>query len=858
MKSALLVRQLREIFGVDGEPQLRQLLAAVAGKDAALAKSLERLLVAADNTYTQYASLQHWQAEISGETYSDWNMKTGQVESGRQWKGLLGYEAEDIGNSLSAWQQLLHPDDLRVLQSRIAAHVQGGEKVFDAECRMRNKSGNWVWVLLRGLATARDANGDPLRMLVLHRDIGDAKETEVAMRAARDTAESASRARGAFLANMSHEIRTPLNGIIGMTELALDTELDAEQRHYLKTVKSSADSLLRIVNDILDFSKIEAGKMQFEAIAFSLHEVIFDAVRVLTVGAHKKGLEVIVDIAPDVPARAIGDPVRLRQVLTNLLGNAIKFTERGEVCLEVLVEKFEGNIAHLCFVVRDTGIGIPLDKQQAIFEAFSQADVSTTRRFGGTGLGLAICQRLVQLMEGQMWLESVDGQGTSFYFSVPLACEALVREAVFPLGLQGKRVLVIEDNLRAAAQLGDFLREIGVQASVLAHAAEAHEAIEQSRLHNLPFDFILLDASMPDPGGFALAEAWRSSGRRERLVVLITAENQRTDLARLRELGVRAHLVKPVGRQDLIEALLLAMETVEVPEIPQGKQAAGASVELCDFQLDDALVDEPDGLEILLAEDNPVNQELAAKLLQKLHHRVTIANNGAEAVDWFENKRFDVILMDMQMPVMGGLEATEAIRAREMRRSWVMSDDLKTAYIIAMTANTMEGDRDKCLQAGMNDFLSKPLTPGSLEAVLKKAIGEEVTATLASLGTGLPVDELVLDIKSALKNLGDRDLLVHMARMMLDEWKGNVLRIETALQSKQAQELRMHVHTLKGLLSIFHAERARRVAQELEKLSMQGGDGLWGQCQQLFDRLMAELNTLKPEIKRFMRGESGF
>ena len=843
MKSQLLVRQLRELFGGEGEAQLQRMLAALGPQHAALVAAVERLLVAADNTYTQYASLQHWQAEISGDTYSDWNLKSGQIESGRQWKAMLGYGQDQIDNSLAAWQRQVHPDDLKTLQARIGEHVRGIDRVFAAECRMLTREGGWKWILLKGLATARDPSGEPLRMLVMHRDISAAKDAEGALLAAKDAAEAATRARGAFLANMSHEIRTPMNGIIGMTELALDTRLDAEQRHYLRTVKSSAEALLHIVNEILDFSKIEAGKVEVETIVFSLREMVYDAVRVLAVGAHKKGLEIIVDIAPEVPSRLVGDPTRLRQVLTNLLGNAIKFTEQGEVSVNVQVERLELRSATLRFLVRDTGIGIPAEKQRSVFEAFSQADVSTTRRFGGTGLGLAICQRLVQLMGGRIGVESVEGKGSTFNFTARFVVEEGGDAPRRPAALEHRRVLIVEDNPAVSRQLAGYLEALGMQPSVVSDSAGAVSAIERSRSVDFPYDFILLDANMEAPAGFALAEAWQEASVSERLVMLLTTENQRHDLQRLRELKVGAHLIKPIGREDLVDALLLA----------SGNAASAESgVELAAFDVGSLGIEHGEGMSILLVEDNPVNQELAVRLLEKRRHRVTIANNGAEAIDCFENGSFDVILMDIQMPVMGGIEATEAIRSREMRRSWVVSGSFRPVYIVAMTANAMEGSREQCLQAGMNDFLAKPLRPEDLDAVLGRASGSDDNEFFGTDSFFFDDSAQVVDLAAAEENLGDRDLLLNMANMMLSEWDQHIDRIRQALDARLPQELRMHAHTLKSLLGIFHAERARFQALELEKAAQLGEDN-WPQCQEIFARLFSDLHELKLELEHFVR-----
>lgn len=842
MQSPALVRQVEALFGAAGEAGLWQALDRLALQAPELAAALRQLLQAADATCAQYAFVYQAQQELGGDVLSEWNLRTGRIESGRQWKALLGYAPDAIPDTLAAWQACLHPDDRGALQAGIAAYLQGRHPCLGVECRLRHRNGEWRWIMLKGKLSARDEQGEPLRLLVLQRDVSDMRAAQAALLAAKEAAEAANRARGAFLANISHEIRTPLNGVIGMTELALDTRLDSEQRHYLKTVKSSAEALLTLLNDVLDFSKIEAGKMQFEHIAFSPARVLQEAARTMAVSAHKKGLELVLGIAADVPERVLGDPTRLRQVFLNLLGNAIKFTERGEIEARIEVVRQEAASVYLHCSVRDTGIGIPAHRQQVIFDAFSQADSSTTRRYGGTGLGLAICSRLVQLMDGEIGLESREGEGSRFYFTVRFGVDPDAPAAPAQAGFDGERALVALANDSAARELLECLRRLGVRAARLETGADVRAALEKARELAYPYRYLCVDAVMPAPWEEGWVGHWLRAAPPEKLVLLLTHEHARQGLDELQARQLGSCLLKPVVLEDVRE-LLTWMRTA----------AEAHDFELAPFDLS-AAANRARSLNVLLVEDNPVNQELARRLLEKEGHKVRIANHGAEALELFEQERFDVIFMDVQMPVMGGLEATEAIRAREMRRSWVMSEGaMQPVPIIAMTANAMAGDRERCLAAGMNDYLSKPLRRDELQRVL---------ATLVDTGAPVPAappqeqDATLVDFAAAERDLGERELALQMARMLLEEWDEQQRELAQSLARQQAQVLRRQAHTLKGLVAIFHAERARRLALALEQASQDETCVDWNACRAHAARLFEALGELRPHLEAYVGGKA--
>jgi PAS domain S-box-containing protein len=748
------------------------------------------------------------------------------------WTKMTGLTpAESLGHG---WTRGLHPQDKENILEQWGQAVRE-RKGFSQEFRLLTPAGEILWVSCRTAPIQYEPgdSGGSGGYAGSIKDVSRYKEAEEALRRAKSEAEAAVKAKGEFLAKMSHEIRTPMNGVIGMTSLLADTEMTSQQREYTETIRRSAESLLLLINDVLDFSKVEARKLIFEIIDFNLQETIEGSLELLAETAQAKNIELAGFVLADVPTQLRGDPGRLRQVFVNLVSNAVKFTEYGEVVVSVANLAETETHVDLRIEVRDTGIGIPVEIQPHLFQVFSQADSSTTRKYGGTGLGLAISKQLIELMGGQIGFNSTPGQGSTFWFTARFEKQPTPAKAASePINLSNLHVLIVDDNNTNRRILEDQMQAWGIRATCAAGAQEALEKLQDATEHR--FDIVLLDMHMPGMNGISLAEVIKADSRLARArVIILTSLGQMMSDEQLARIGIDACLVKPVKQARLYECLT-GMRALP-RKLPAAQAESGAPP--------------PASLRVLLAEDNVINQKVAVAQLRKLGYSPDVASNGLEALEASKRARYDVILMDCQMPHMDGYEVSRQIRLREQIEGG------KPVYIIAMTANAMQGDREKCLEAAMNDYLSKPVKNSDLKAALARSQAAALVEDTETDSELLPAEnssnEDLLDVERLEAAANDDPKMVQeLVDLYFAQAKDLMNGLRAAINSGSAKDVDHFAHKLVGA-SLACGMSA--MVPPLRQLEKRGKEGRLNDAEELFDRARRHLELTRDKVGTYIR-----
>ncbi len=799
------VMYMRTSFELEGRP--RGIISSVV--DISTLKTAEREL---------FDSQRQLELAMTGANAGlwDWDSEANHLDIGDVWASMLGYRKSELhrlyGNANNYWQQLIHPEDLGEMLTALDFHMQGRTEVFRAEVRMKTDKEQWKWILSVGKAFDRDEKGYASRVIGINLDINDAKNMENDLLMAKTSAEQATQAKSDFLANMSHEIRTPMNAIIGMSYLALETDLSHKQRNYVQKVHRSAESLLGIINDILDFSKIEAGKLDIEKIDFRLEDVMDNLSNLVGIKAEEKSLELHFDVSADVPTALIGDPLRLGQILINLGNNAVKFTESGgDVVIKVEVKEFVAEQVEVHFSIRDTGIGMTAEQQAKLFQSFSQADNSITRKYGGTGLGLTISKKLTELMQGEIWVESEAGVGSTFHFTAQFGKQKNGMSQRLPVeaDLGILRILIVDDNATAREILSTILNGFGFQVDQANTGEEALALLKNADL-NEPYDLVFMDWKMPGKDGVETTKEIQTSELIENVptVIMVTAYGREELSNAANQIDISGFLTKPVTASGLLDSILLAM----------GKDIVSERHVAEKDNLAENAIDNLQGVKLLLVEDNEMNQELAMELLTMNGLLVTLAENGQEALDELTRQTFDGILMDCQMPVMDGYTATKAIRAQAKYES---------LPIIAMTANAMAEDKARVIACGMNDHIAKPINVNGMFITMAKwitpknpkasVITQSNLSTNDSNETEIP-NVLGIDTEAGLAvTQNNKALYLKLLKRFSTSYQNFEQLFLDAIQDSDEKAAIRCAHTLKGTAGNIGAKSIQSSAKLLEQ-----------------------------------------